>query len=43
MKRLRSIPGTIVVCAIVVGYGIYLESRNVMIRAVRRLRKIKEQ
>lgn len=43
MRRgLRSIPGTIVVGGLVVGYVVWLEARNAARRAIRRLRKIKE-
>jgi hypothetical protein len=38
--RLRSIPGTIVVSGLVIGYIAWLEARNAVIRTTRRLKKI---
>lgn len=38
-RDLRSVPGTIIVCGLIVGYIAWLEGRNILIRAARRIRR----
>lgn len=42
LRQLRSIPRTIAVCGLVVGYIAWLEARNAIHKTVRSLRKIVE-